>query len=168
MRIRRRILRPVKPCSYIGHCHKKDLGVIFLENLKFDLHISFVVNKANRILGLIKRSFVFMDKSTFLCLYKSLVRSHLDYGDLIWFPVLKKHIRMIENVQRRATRILSTLRHLSYSERLQELNLPTLLYRRRRADLIQVFKIIVSNQHAFVYLVVWVSLILSLECHQCL
>ena len=69
-----------------------------------------------------------MDKSTFLCLYKSLVRSHLDYGDLNWFPVLKKHIRMIENVQRRATRILSTLRHLSYSERLQELNLPTLLY----------------------------------------
>ena len=122
--------------------HEKDLGVIFQENLKFDLHISFVVNKANRILGLIKRSFVFMDKSTFLCLYKSLVRSHLDYGDLIWFPVLKKHIRMIENVQRRATRILSTLRHLSYSERLQELNLPTLLYRRRRADLIQVFKII--------------------------
>ena len=74
--------------------------------------------------------------------YKSLVRSHLDYGDLIWFPVLKKHISMIENVQRRATRILSTLRHLSYSERLQELNLPTLLYRRGRADLILVFKII--------------------------
>ena len=83
-----------------------------------------------------------MDKSTFLCLYKSLVRSHLDYGDFIWFPVLKKHIRMIENVQRRATRILSTLRHLSYCERLQELNLPTLLYRRRRTDLMQVFKII--------------------------
>ena len=83
-----------------------------------------------------------MDKSTFLCLYKSLVRSHLDNGDLIWFPVLKKHIRMIKNVQRRATRILSTLRHLSYSERQQEFNLPTPLYRRRRADLIQVFKII--------------------------
>ena len=49
---------------------------------------------------------------------------------------------MIENVQRRATRILSTLRHLSYSERLRELNLPIILYRRRRADLIQVFKII--------------------------
>ena len=31
---------------------------------------------------------------------------------------------------------------MSYSERLQELNLPTLLYRRRRADLIQVFIII--------------------------
>ena len=100
-----------------------------------------MVNKANRILGLIKRSFVLWIK-VLLCLYKSLVRSHLNYGDLIRFPVLKKHIRMIENVQRRAIRILSTLRHLSYSERLQELNLTTLLYRRRRADLIQVFKII--------------------------
>ena len=39
--------------------HEKDLGFIYQENLKFDLHISFVVNKANRILGLIKRSFCF-------------------------------------------------------------------------------------------------------------
>ena len=48
---------------------------------------------------------------------------------------------MVENVQRRATRLLPELRHLSYSERLQELNLSTLLYRRKRADMIQVFKI---------------------------
>ena len=62
---------------------EKDLGVIFQKNLKFDKHISLAVNKANRILGLVKRTFTFMDKSTFLYLYKSLIRSHLDYGDLI-------------------------------------------------------------------------------------
>ena len=45
-------------------------------------------------------------------------------------------------MQRRATRILSNIRHLSYSERLRFLGLPTLQYRRMRADVIQVFKII--------------------------
>ena len=48
---------------------------------------------------------------------------------------------MVESVQRRATRIIPELRNLSYSERLQELNIPTLLYRRKRADMIHVFKI---------------------------
>ena len=111
---------------------EKDLG-IFQQDLKFDQHVSMVVNKANRVLGLIKRTFAYLDKNTFLCLYKSLIRSHLDYGETIWNPVLKRHIRMVENVQRRATRLLPELRHLSYSERLQELNLSTLLYRRKRA-----------------------------------
>lgn len=121
--------------------HEKDLGVIFQQDLKFDQHISYTVNKANRILGLVKRTFSYIDKVSFLCLYKSLIRSHLDYGDLVWFPVLKKHIRIVENVQRRSTRLLPGLRHLTYRDRLKELNLPTLLYRRKRADMIQVFKI---------------------------
>ena len=50
---------------------------------------------------------------------------------------------MVNNVQRRATRLVPDLRNLSYSERLQELNLPTLLYRRKRADMTQVFKIMI-------------------------
>ena len=69
--------------------HEKDLGIIFQQDLKFDQHVSMVVNKANRVLGLIKRTFAYLDKNTFLCLYKSLIRSHLDYGDTIWNPVLK-------------------------------------------------------------------------------
>lgn len=48
---------------------------------------------------------------------------------------------MIEQVQRRATRLVSTISNLSYTERLRELNLPTLTYRRRRSDMIQLFKI---------------------------
>lgn len=122
--------------------NEKDLGIIFQSNLKFDQHISMTVNKANKILGLIKRTFSYLDKNSFLCLYKSLVRSHLDYGDSIWFPVYKKDIRIIENIQRRATRLLPQIKHLSYKERLKELNLSTLMYRRRRGDLIKVFKIL--------------------------
>ena len=60
----------------------------------------------------------------------------------MWYPVTKKNMQAIENVQRRATRIVPELKNLSYEERLQELNLPTLQYRRRRGDVIQMFKII--------------------------
>ena len=49
---------------------------------------------------------------------------------------------MLENAQRRATRLVPELRGLSYRERLVELNLSTLDYRRKRFDIIQVFKII--------------------------
>ena len=59
-----------------------DLGVLFKSNLKFDEHIDNTINKANRIIGLIKRTFKFIDKDLFLT-YKSLIGSHLDYGNLI-------------------------------------------------------------------------------------
>ena len=51
-----------------------DLGVLFKSNLKFDEHIDNTINKVNRIIGLIKRKFKFIDKDLFLTLYKSLIR----------------------------------------------------------------------------------------------
>lgn len=85
---------------------EKDLGIYVQDNLKFDRHISLTVNRANRLAGLIKRSFSYLDEETLLVLYKTLVRPILDYGNTIWYPILKKDIRSIENVQRRITKIL--------------------------------------------------------------
>ena len=119
-----------------------DLGIMFNKNLKFDEHIDSTVNKVNRIIGLIKRKFTHMDKDLFLTLYKSLVRSQLDYGNIVFYPTTKKYIQVLENAQRRATRLIPELRGLTYQERLIELNLPTLHYRRKRFDIFQVFKII--------------------------
>ena len=88
--------------------------------------IDKVVNKVNRISGLIRRKFTHIDKSTFLTLYKSLVRSNLDYGNLIYYPTTKKCKQILENAQRRATRLVPELRGMSYREGLIELNLSTL------------------------------------------
>ena len=106
----------------------KDLGIYVQDNLKFDKHISLTVNRANRLVGLIKRAFSYLDIETLLILYKTLIRHILDYGNLIWYPTLKKNIRAIENVQRRITKVLLELSQLK--ERLQRLSLTTLLYRR--------------------------------------
>ena len=129
--------------SVIDSCvNEKDLGVIFDCNLSFDAHIQSVIGKANRILGIIKRTFTFMDADTFLRLYKTMVRPHLEYANAVWAPHLKRQSRDIERVQRRATKLLPACRNLSYEDRLIYLNLFSLKYRRFRGDCIQCFKII--------------------------
>ena len=77
----------------------------------------------------------------FLPLFKTLIRPHLEYATVVWSPFLKKDIFLIENVQRRATKIVKTISNLSYEERFRHLGLPTLKYRRDRNDIIQVYKI---------------------------
>ena len=59
---------------------EKDLGIWFENTLKSDSHITYIVNRANRLVGLIKRTFRSLDSTSFLILYKSLVRSIRDYG----------------------------------------------------------------------------------------
>ena len=78
----------------------------------------------------------------FLPLYKALVRPQLEYASVIWSPSFKKDIVAIGQVQRRATRIVTGLKNLTYEQRLTTLGLPTLCYRRERTDIIQVFKIL--------------------------
>ncbi len=95
---------------------------------------------------MIKRTFQALDNDLFLTLYKCLIRSILDYGGCVWSPSTKKNIQLLENVQRRATRIVPQLNGLSYIQRLKALNLPTLYYRRRRYDMIQLFKIVNNKE----------------------
>ena len=55
---------------------------------------------------------------------------------------IKKYRIVIENVQRRAARLVRSRNNLSYPERLRTLGMPTLEYRRLRADIVQVYKIL--------------------------
>ena len=111
---------------------EKDLGVIFDPSMTFSKHVGMIANKANRILGVIKRTSSFMDIDMFTILYKTLVRvrPHLEYANCIWNPILQKDIQLIESVQRRATKLVPQLKDLPYADRLRRLKLPTLAYRR--------------------------------------
>ena len=121
---------------------EKDLGVTFDRKLTFSKHVSIQVNRANRILGAVKHTFAVIDMNNFVPLYKSIVRPQLEYATVIWSPKLKRDKDALEQVQRRATRLVSGLSHLSYPERLQKLNLPTLEFRRQRADVIETYKVL--------------------------
>ena len=120
---------------------EKDLGVTFEPQLSFDTHINKIINKANQMIGLIKRTFIHLNKDILLKLYKSLVRPHLEYGNIIWFPLLKRQSIAVERVQRRATKLLRECKDFSYEQRLRYLNLHSLKGRRIRGDLIETYKI---------------------------
>ena len=137
------VMKTERGISEMDVCEEeKDLGVIFDGGLRFDSHIQSSINKANKIIGIIRRSFSFLNKDSFLRLYKALVRPHLEYGNSIWAPHLKRQSVAIERVQRRATRLLPEIKDWEYERRMKFLNLPSLKYRRYRGDLIQTFKII--------------------------
>ena len=64
--------------------------------------------------------------------FHSLVRPILEYASSIWNPYKTKNIEAIENVQRRATKMLPDMKDLTYEERLRKLKLLSL--RNRRHD----------------------------------
>jgi hypothetical protein len=119
---------------------EKDLGIWVTNNLKSSTHVAHSVNKANQLLGLVRRTFTYMDGALMKQLFTSVIRPHLEYGNVIWHPYLQKDIEAIEWVQHRATRMVSGLAKLAYTERLKILDLPTLAFRRRRGDAIEVYK----------------------------
>ena len=66
------------------------IGVIIDGNLKFREHITSKVNIANRNVGIIFRTFTFLDKEMFLNLYKPMARPHLEYATQIWSSLYKR------------------------------------------------------------------------------
>ena len=120
---------------------EKDLGLVIDGNVKFEKHINIKINKASSIMAVIRRSFVSLKCVNFVPLYKSLVRSHLEYASCIWSPY-NKHIEAVERVQRRATKQLPGMKDIPYPERLNILKLPTLVYRRARGEIIETFKLL--------------------------
>ncbi len=120
--------------------HEKDLSVYIDEDLSFQMQSHKVANAANQLVGICRRTFSFLDKETFLLLYKGLIHPKLEYVSSVWAPRLVRDIEVIESVQRRATKLIPGLEDLSYEERLRWLDLPSLVFRRIRGDMIQVYK----------------------------
>ena len=127
----------------LGNINKeKDLGIYVTNNMKVGHQCSEAANKANRALGLVNRTFKYHNTRSFINLYKSYVRPHLEFAIQAWSPHLKKDIQTLEKVQRRATRHIQGMENLTYQERLESTGLYSLECRRKRGDLIETFKIL--------------------------
>jgi hypothetical protein len=127
---------------------ERDLGVLVDKDLCFKSHVAQATTKATKVIGIIRRTFDFLTPSTFVQLYKSLVRPILEYGHSVWQPRHKTLCMELEDVQRRATKLVGNLQDKPYPERLAALNLPSLEHRRARGDLIDVYKYVHGDYDA--------------------
>ena len=66
-----------------------------------------------------------------------------------WSPYFKKDIDILKKTRRRATKLIPSLKHLPYEERLRKLNLMPLVQRRLRGDLTETFKFIKGIKKVF-------------------
>ena len=83
------------------------LGVTFREDLQWESHITGITAKANRTLGFLRRNLRYCPKQLRELAYCSLVRSRLEYASMVWDPYLAKDITKLDNVQRRAARLVA-------------------------------------------------------------
>ena len=119
---------------------QRDLGIIITKDLKWQKQTEKSCKTANRVLGFIARNFRYKNIELIPPLYKFLVRPHLEHAVQFWSPNLRRDIDKIEKIQRRATQMIPEIRNHSYHQRIQDLDLTSLVQRRLRGQLIELFK----------------------------
>ena len=119
---------------------EKDLGVWVTTSMKPSKQCTKVAQSANFALGQIQRAFHYRRKKNLIPLYKSFVRPRLEFAVAAWSPWLEGDVKILEKVQERLIRMVSDVRGGTYEEKLKDAGLTTLKERRRRGDLIEIFK----------------------------
>ena len=120
----------------------RDLGVVITSELSPSLHTQHITATAHQRANSILRCFVSGDVKQLVRVFIVYVRSLLEYNSVIWSPRLIQDIMKTEKVERHFTKRLRGLKHLSYSDHLNKLGIPSLDLRRLHFDLVYCYKIV--------------------------
>ena len=158
----KRVTFNVKKCKLMRITHKKQpfrssftlngsvseevyefrhLGLLTNHHLSWNSHVDVITNKANRILGLLRKTCrAWKDTETLKVLYCTLVRSQEEYGSFVWSPYTARNIDKLERIQRRGTKFILGKRNFTHDEHLRCLNLLSLEKRRCLFDVTFLYK----------------------------
>ena len=120
----------------------RDLGLFIDNKLNWNKHISTIVQKSKQLCGWICSVFYSRESDVMLTLFRSLIRTRLEYCCEIWNPHLLKDIRRIEQVQRSFTVKINGMREIDYWSRLEKLKIRSLQRRREKQIILHVWKIL--------------------------
>ena len=139
---------------------RRTLELIVTSSLSWVKHINAIVSRANKLLGLLKRTCpLLLSVAVRRTLYLPLVKSQLSFETQVWSPSHTYLKCKIERVHRRATRWILRSRNgeMSYKERLIRLELLPLVYDRELNDITFFYKCLYGqtdlNVHDFVSLI---------------
>ena len=121
---------------------ERDIGVVITRNCKPSEMCAKVSKKANQLLGLLSRGLSFKSKKNFLPLYKTYILPHLEFAQASWAPWMVGDKELLENIQKRALRQITDLKGKTYKEKLKECDILSVDDRRRRNDLILMYKVL--------------------------
>ena len=120
----------------------KDLGVQLSNDMNFSHHIETITRKARQMCGWVLRTFESREAKPLMVLFKSLVRSGLEYNCPLWNPSSATCINKIEAVQRTFTSKIKQCENMNYWERLKYLRITSLERRRDRYDIVYMWKML--------------------------
>jgi ribonuclease P/MRP protein subunit RPP40 len=126
---------------------ERDIGVTISKTLKPSAQCTKAARTAGTVLSQISIAFHFRDRHVFKRLYTQYARPHLEFATPVWSPWTEGDKECLEQVQKRAMRIVRGLKSDRYEERLKEIGLTTLEERRHRLDMVQTYKILTGKEN---------------------
>eukprot|EP00116_Pleurobrachia_bachei_P001161 sb/3461423/ len=120
----------------------RDLGVTVSEDLSWRPHYVNLTTKGRRMAQWVLSVFSNRDPELMVSLYKTMVRSTMEYCSPLWSPQLVGDIQLLESVQRRFTSKIAGMKDLDYWQRLKYLGLMSLQRRRERYVILHGHKIL--------------------------
>ena len=119
----------------------KDLEVHLSPDMKLSLQATIAAQNANKLANWVLSVFSNRSKDVLLTLYKSIIRSRLEYSCPVWNPSSMPDINKLESTQRAFTRYISGCQGLSYWDRLKKVGMMSLQRRRERYVILHSLKI---------------------------